>query len=398
MTSIARHVSPVPITAYAVCNALGATTREVRDALLNGRGGLGPSPLPLPFETMVGAVHGELPPPPPSLSAFDSRQARIALLLLDEIRPALDSAIRRSGADRVAIVLGTSTGGIAETERALVHHRTTGTLPTGYDYERQHSFFAFAELLRQTCGARGPAFVVSTACSSSGKVFASGRRLLAAGVADAVLVGGVDTLCHTTLCGFHGLGILASGSCRPFARDRSGINIGEGGALLLLEREGDARAQLLGVGETSDAYHMSSPHPEGLGARRAMEEALAEAGLPAMAVDHINAHGTGTPQNDAAEAKAIAGLFGDRVPVVSTKAYTGHMLGAGGAVEATFAVFALEQGWIPSSLGATPIDESLGIRVNVAKAALSCRAVLSNSFGFGGSNVSVLLGAADGDT
>jgi 3-oxoacyl-[acyl-carrier-protein] synthase-1 len=384
--------APLAITAYSLCNCLGRTTAQVIDSLSESRTGLGPPPFSLPFETVCGAVRGELPKLPAQHSAYDAHQARIALQTFEEIRGPLAAAARRWGPDRIGIVMATSTGGIAVSEEAYDTLKKSGRLPAGYDYERQHTFFAFTDLLRAVSGAKGPAYVVSTACSSSGKVLASARRLIAADVVDAVLAGGVDSLSHTTLCGFAGLGVLSTTHCRPFALDRRGMNIGEGGAMLLIERAGEARALLLGVGESSDAYHMSSPHPNGLGARLAMAAALNEAGLDASAVDYINAHGTGTVQNDAAEAGAIAQLFGGGVRVASTKGFTGHMLGAAGATEAIFAIIAVEEGWIPASLGADPADPAFTIRINQKRVEHRCRVALSNSFGFGGSNVAVLVG------
>ncbi len=381
------------VTAYALCNCLGRTTEEAVAALAAGRSGLAQPPLPLPFDTVCGTVGGELPGLPAAWSAYDTRQARIALATLDQVRAPVAAALGRWGPERVALVMATSTGGIAVSEDAYDAVRDTGRRPASYDLERQHNFFAFVELLRAETGIAGPATVVSTACSSSGKVFASARRLIAAGVADAVLVGGVDSLCRTTLCGFAGLSVLSPEPCRPFCRERQGMNIGEGGALLLVERQGEARAAVLGVGESCDGHHMSSPHPEGLGARLAMERALAEAGLEPAAVDYVNAHGTGTEANDAVEAVAIAGLLGEKVPVASTKGFTGHMLGVAGATEAIFAVVALEQGWLPVSLGAEPVEPEPGIRILTERLERPCRVAMSNSFGFGGSNVSVILGA-----
>jgi len=388
-----RALDDVAVTAYSLCNCLGRTTKDVIESLSASRTGLGPPPFPLPFETVCGAVTGELPAPPPGFAAYDCRQARIALHTLEELRAPLAFALSRWGGDRLAIVMATSTGGIAESEEAYDAYKKVGRLPAGYDYDRQHTFSAFAELLRGVVGSTGPVYVVSTACSSSAKVLASARRLIAADVADAVLVGGVDSLSRTTLYGFAGLSVLSSSPCRPFSQVRRGMNIGEGGAMLLIERKGVARARILGVGETSDAHHMSSPRPDGLGVRMAMESALAEAHLEPSAVSYINAHGTATPINDAVEAAAISALFGGDVPVSSTKGFTGHMLGAAGATEAIFAVVAVEQGWIPASLGAEPQDPAFHIRLNRERAERRCRVVLSNSFGFGGSNVAVVVGA-----
>jgi len=382
---------PVPITAWSAVNALGRSTAEVLAGLDAGRSGLGPSPLPTTMETVVGAVPGELPPLDDAHRGYDCRLARIGMMAFAEVREPLERAVRRWGADRVAIVLGTSTGGLEETEQAFFTWLAEGAIPTRYDYERQHNFAAFGELCAALSGVRGPTYVVSTACSSSGKVVASAERLMRAGIADAVLVGGIDSLTRMTLQGFHSLGILSSRSCRPFSAERDGINIGEGAALFLMEREGDAPACVLGVGESADAYRMSSPEPTGRGARESMERALAQAGL--SRVDHINAHGTATKLNDSAEALAIEALFADRVPVSSTKGYTGHLLGAAGATEVVFAIHAVISGRMPATLGCDPLDPEMTLQVVREPITAPVATVLSNSFAFGGSNVSVLIGS-----
>ncbi|MGF1469666.1 MAG: beta-ketoacyl-ACP synthase [Sandaracinaceae bacterium] len=385
-------VRPLPITAWSAVNALGTSTQEVLRGLDEGRSGLGPSPIPVGVETVVGAVPGLLPDLPPSERGWATRLARLGVLAFEEVRPAVERALARYGPDRVAVVLGTSTGGLEETEAAYRVWLDHGRLPATYHHHRQHNFAALAELLARRVGLRGPVYVVSTACSSSGKVAASAQRLIAAGLVDAALIGGVDSLTRMTLHGFHGLGILSERPCRPFAADRDGINIGEGAAFLLLERDGDAPAYLLGVGESADAYRMSSPEPSGRGAREAMARALAQAGLGPDDVDHINAHGTATRLNDAAEARAIRDLFADRVPVTSTKAATGHLLGAAGATEAVFALHALLAGRVPATMNCAPLDPQLAIDVVASPRTQEVRTVLSNSFAFGGSNVSVLLG------
>ena len=381
-----------PVTAYAAINALGTTTRDVVAGLRDGRSGLGACPLELPFEAPTGALPEAPPALPASLSAWDSRTTRLAVAGLDEILPALSRAIARHGADRVALVVGTTTSGLGRTEDAYHEMKRTGALPADYELHRQHSFGAMMEALRRVTGIGGPCFAVSTACSASAKAAGCAQRLLATGAADAVLVGGVDALSQTTLRGFHSLQILSPVFCRPLSTERRGINIGEGAAYLLIEREGDAGAHLLGVGESSDAHHMSAPDPTGEGARTAMAAALAQAGLPADEVDYINAHSPGTKLNDLSEGLAITALFGARVPVASTKGYTGHLLGAGGATEAVFSIVAVEQGWIPRSVGADPVDAGLGMNVPTARVDTPCRNVLSNSFAFGGSNVSLLFG------
>jgi len=235
--------------------------------------------------------------------------------------------------------------------------------------------------------------MASTACTSSGKPFASAARLMRAGLIDAAIVGGIDTLCTMTLLGFQSLQALDRRACRPFHAERGGISIGEGGALALVEREGDPRVLVTGVGETSDAYHISAPHPEGRGAHAAMAAALAQAGRAPEDVDHVNAHGTGTRLNDAAESTAIAGLLGREVPVVSTTGFTGHTLGAAAAIEFAFAACAIEEGWIPPSLGADELDPAIELCVPARLTRGRFRSVLTNSFAFGGNNVTLLVEA-----
>lgn len=383
-----------PITALATANALGMDVGAVLAAVRAGRSGLAPCRLELPFETVCGSLPDELPPPPASLRAWDTRLARMTLHALDPMKGAIARAVGRWGADRVAVVVGTSTGSMLETEAAYAAWAASGTLPPGFDFARQHTYHAMTDVLRAFTGAAGPAWVVSTACSSSAKVFGTARRLLRGGFADAVLVGGVDTLCHTTVRGFGSLQALSRTACKPFSAARDGLSIGEGAGFALLEREGEGPVRLLGVGESNDAYHMSAPHPEGLGARLAMEEALAQAGRSGSEVDHVNAHGTATPANDVVEARAIAAVVGPEALVASTKGYTGHLLGAAGAVEVVLAALSIEHGFVPESLGADPVDPEVPVRVARAPAARRIRTVLSNSFGFGGSNASLALGAA----
>jgi len=385
---------PLPITAWSSTCALGSTRDEIRAKLWAGETGLGAPPAWFPHQTRSGQVTAELQAITGAQAGYDCRQSRIAMSVLEGVRAPIATATDRWGADRVAMVLGTSTGGIDRTEYALDVARETGELPRDYDMALQHNFYAFLELLKSEIGARGPSTIVSTACSSSAKVFASAARLIAAGLADAVVVGGVDSLAKTTLFGFHSLNILASSLCRPFGADRPGINIGEGGALFLVERSGTSNVWLRGVGESSDAHHMTSPHPEGRGAILAMERALKSAGMSPSDIDHINAHGTGTAKNDASEAQAIVAFLGDKVPVVSTKGYTGHTLGAAGAIEAAIACIALEEQWIPTSLGADPVDPDVSAAINHERREMRVRTVLSNSFGFGGNNAAVLLGGA----
>ncbi|MFO0685792.1 MAG: beta-ketoacyl-ACP synthase [Sandaracinus sp.] len=392
------QAKPAAITGYAAVNAMGRGTAEVLASLDAGRSGLAPPRFPLPIDTVVGAIPGELPPLPDAVAGYDTRIARIGFMALADVRDALDRALVRWGKRRVAILLGTSTGGLDATEVGYRAWAETGALPPTYRLETRHDFNAVGTAIGKVTGAAGPIYVISTACSSSGKVHASAMRLMRAGVIDAALVGGVDSLCRMTLHGFRGLGILDTQRCRPFDRARAGINIGEGGALMLLERDPSlSDVHVLGVGESSDAYNMSSPEPTGRGAREAMGRALALAGITPGDVDLLLAHGTATPQNDTAESAAIEMALGTSVPVVSTKAFTGHQLGGAGATSAVFAVHAVRTGRVPANLGLTELDPA--VRVNVAKDAVTRRVdrVLANAFAFGGSNVCLAIGRARGD-
>lgn len=386
-------VTPYPITGVSMCNSIGSNRHEVRQSLFEGRSGLVPSPIELPFDAVVGAISAKLPDLPEALGPWTTRTTQIASLLLGEVEEEMDRLRGRWRPERIAVLLGTSTGGADVTELAYRDYLQTGSLPEDYDLFKQHTFGAILHVVRELTGAAGPSWMASTACTSSAKPLATAARLIEADAIDAAIVGGIDTLCRMTLSGFRSLDALSKGECRPFSADRDGLNIGEGGAFLLVEREGEPLAMLEGVGESSDAYHISAPHPEGLGARLAMERALEEAGVAASSVDHVNAHGTGTRLNDVSESAAIEGLFGREVPVVSTKSYTGHMLGAAGASEAAMAIVSLMEGWIPASLRAGPVDEKIHVCVNQTRLERDVRRVLSNSFAFGGNNVSVVIGA-----
>ena len=336
---------------------------------------------------------------PGELREFDCRNNRLALLGLtqDGFADAVASASKKYGAGRVGVFIGTSTSGIFQTEMAYRRRDPqTGAFPADFVYGGTHNTFSVADFTRRFLGLSGPAAVVSSACSSSAKVFASARRMLAAGIIDAAVVGGVDSLCLTTLYGFNSLGLTSTQACRPFDIARDGISIGEGAAFALLERippqPADTAVLLLGVGESSDAHHMSSPHPDGLGAQMAMRDALAMAGLDAADIDYINLHGTATPSNDAAEAKAVAALFGGRTPCSSTKGATGHMLGAAGGVEAVICALALRHGLLPAGLNSDQPDPALAVNYLRENEERAVRRVLSNSFGFGGTNCSLVFG------
>jgi 3-oxoacyl-[acyl-carrier-protein] synthase I len=395
-------VSPLQLSAYTLTTCLGRGLDATRQALLDGRSGLVPCRFEsVELDTWIGEVAGaDAVQLPESLAAFDCRNNRLALMGLetDGFAQQVLDAVGRYGSDRVGVFMGTSTSGILQTELAYRRrHPATGALPDDFCYRETHNTFSIAEFTRRYFELTGMAMTISTACSSSAKVFAAAARQIALGTIDAAVVGGVDSLCLTTLYGFASLQLTSAQPCRPYDGQRNGISIGEGAAFALLERAESATSGavlLLGVGESSDAYHMSAPHPEGLGARMAMEAALRSAGLGTDAVGYINLHGTATPANDAAEGKAVAALFGDRVPASSTKGATGHTLGAAGAIEALVCALAMTEGFLPGSPGTQTLDAAIPIRYQLATAARPVQCALTNSFGFGGSNCSLVLGLA----
>ncbi len=347
----------------------------------------------------LGRVNTELPLTPiDELPLRDrSRNNQFALAALTQIRPAVDAAIERFGPDRIGIVIGTSTSGIAEGEAALRHYTVTGTLPKEFHYG-QIEFGSPAAMLAATLGITGPAYVHSSACASSAKALASAARLIRMGACDAVLAGGVDSLCAFTVAGFTVLDSVSETRCNPLSANRNGINIGEGAALFLMSND-PATVALRGWGESSDGHHMSAPDPAGVGARLAIERALSRAGVAAAEIDYVNLHGTATVQNDAMEARVIHALFGAGVSVSSTKPFTGHALGAAGAVEAGLCWLAMQddnpRGKLPPHLWDGVPDPGLPA-LNVAKPG-DClgrplRWALSNSFAFGGANATLVLG------
>jgi 3-oxoacyl-[acyl-carrier-protein] synthase-1 len=395
-------VQPLAITRYSVANCLGAGAGAVADALFAGRSGLSPCDFDgAALQTHIGRVRGlEALPVRAGLEAYDCRNNRMAQLALelDGFAGAVARARERHGAARIGVFMGTSTSGILETELAYQHRDpATGALPPGYRYAQTHNTFSLADFVQRYLGLQGPAVAVSSACSSSAKVFGNAMRMIGAGACDAAVVGGVDTLCLTTLYGFHSLELTSHGPCRPFDAERNGISIGEGAGFALLERidaRTDASAgRLLGVGDSCDAHHMSTPHPDGLGARLAMQQALASAGLSAADIDYVNLHGTGTRTNDAAEDRAVSALFG-ATPCSSTKGATGHLLGAAGVTEVIVSILALERGLMPGSANTRQLDPAMRCNYLVEPRPARVRRVLSNSFGFGGSNCSVVLGTA----
>jgi 3-oxoacyl-[acyl-carrier-protein] synthase-1 len=299
----------------------------------------------------------------------------------------------RYGATRIGVFVGTSTSGVQHTELAYrARNHVNDALPTWFDQRRTQNIFSVASFTALRLGLRGPALAISTACSSSAKVFAAASRAIASGACDAAVVGGVDSLCLTTIYGFNSLKLVSSDICRPADSARAGISIGEAGGFALLDPKAESPLALLGYGETSDAYHMSLPEPDGRGAIESMRAALVRANTAPDEVDYINLHGTGTIANDSAESRAVCDVFGASTPCSSTKGWTGHSLGAAGMVEAAISLMAIENGLVPCSLNTRAKDPAIEACILLENRLGTVRRVLSNSFGFGGSNCSLLLG------
>ncbi|MFZ3127700.1 MAG: beta-ketoacyl-[acyl-carrier-protein] synthase family protein [Rhodoferax sp.] len=387
------------LNSFTMTSALGAGLDPTLQALRTLRSGIARTQWEtVDLDTCMGMVDGlDARSVRGDLSVFDCRNNRLAQLGLEQdgFVEAVQGAVARHGAQRVGVFLGTSTSGILSSEIAYRHRDpVSGALPSSHDYQHTHNSYSVADFVRRYFDLRGPAYVVSTACSSSAKVFGSAQRMLASGLIDAAIVGGVDSLCLTTLYGFNSLQLVSAQPCRPFDAHRDGISMGEGAAFALVERAANPRPDdilVSGIGESSDAHHMSSPHPQGLGARVAMEAALRMAGLRPSDIDYINLHGTSTPSNDAAEDKGVSALFGSETPCSSTKGHTGHTLGAAGAVEAVICALALRHGLAPGGVGTQELDPQLRSRYLLANLEQPLRHVLSNSFGFGGSNCSLVL-------
>ena len=394
---------PLVLTACTIVSAAGRGVAAHRDALLSRTSGLQPNDFDPGLGGWIGRVGGtEAHALPPAMAGFDCRNNRLADMALrtDGFAEAVAEARDEYGADRIAVVLGTSTSGVSAAEDAYRRRGGDGPLPAGFDYDHTQDLFSLGSYVRAVLGLRGPAFVVSTACASSARCFMDAEQLIRTGVCDAAVVGGADSLCRMTLHGFAALELLSPTPCRPCAADRAGISIGEAAGFALLERAGARRRDgrttprpaLLGAGASSDGHHMSHPHPEGVGAAGAMRQALRRAGLAPGDVDWINLHGTGTRANDAAEDLAVAGVFGDGVPCSSTKGWTGHTLGACGILEAVMAGECMAGGFVAGCLGIDAPDPAFRAQVAVGTLDRPVRNVVSNSFGFGGANCSLVLG------
>jgi 3-oxoacyl-[acyl-carrier-protein] synthase-1 len=393
-------LKPLYATSYSIVSALGRGTAPVIEALRAGKGGLRRNDfLDSTLDTWIGRVEGleADAPPGPAADIPDYRLQRIAeaALRADGFEAAVAQAGKRHGANRIGVFLGTSSSGMLEGELAYRERSSsTAPLPGWISYRDSFNMYAPAAYVRARLGLEGPTSVVSTACSSSAKVFAAAARAIESGLCDAAVVGGIETLCFTTLHGFSSLELLSRDPCRPCDAERNGISLGEGAALVLLEKT-DASGEglaLLGYGESADAHHMSSPHPEGLGAALAMRAALKGAGIAAEDLGYINLHGTGTRNNDAAEDAGVHSVTGGSVPCSATKGWTGHTLGAAGGIEAVVTLLALRHGFAPGTLNTRKLDPALRSQVLLEGRSAKLDYAMTNSFGFGGSNCSLVFG------
>lgn len=393
------HSRPLRVTAYTVCSAAGEGRESTFRALSERRTGLARNDFgATPIGTFVGRVAGlEQQPLPSGFAGWDCRNNRLAWrgLLADDFIDAAQAARERYGADRVAVVVGTSTSSIGASEEAYGRLDPDGRYPADLRRAIIHTPHSLGDFVQHALGLTGIATTVATACSSSAKVFAQAERLIRAGLADAAIVGGVDTLCGSVLFGFNSLELVSQEPCQPFDVARRGINLGEASGFALLEREANAGPWLLGYGESSDAHHMSTPHPEGLGARIALKDALERARLTPAHIDYINLHGTASLKNDETEAKVVADIFPASTFASSTKGWTGHTLGAAGIVEAAISLIALERSLAPGTLNTQQLDPACGPQIQMENAERSIERVLSFSFGFGGSNCVLVFGRGD---
>lgn len=397
-------MQPLVLTASTAISAVGRGAAAHLNAIRTCTGGLRPNDFEPSVGGWIGRVEGvEAHRLPPKMTRFDCRNNRLAdmALYIDGFADAVEGARAVYGADRIAVVLGTSTSGITAGEEAYRRRDpATGALPAWFEYDHTQDLFSLGRYVRAALKLHGPALVVSTACASSARSFIDAAQLIHAGVCDAAVVGGADSLCRMTLHGFAALELISPVPCRPCDANRSGISIGEAAGFALLERIGaprrDARSgdrlALLGMGAANDAHHMSSPHPRGAGAASAMRQALESAGVAPEQVDWVKLHGTGTRSNDTMEDLAIVEVVGQSVPCSSTKGWTGHTLGACGILEAVIAAQCMAHGFLPGCLDVERVDPSFRANVLTDHLERSARIVLSNAFGFGGINCSLLLG------
>ncbi len=375
---------------YESTTAAGLNIQALRQAIASQTSGLRPNDYPgSTLETWVGRI---MDIDAIDLGEWQSRNNALAALGLQQgtIVSRLQDLIERFSAKRIGVIMGSSTSSIDRTELAYTDLTEQGTLKPEFQQAKVHNPHAPSLFVAHHTGITGPAMTINTACSSSAKVFATGARWLSCGIVDAVLVGGVDTLCMSVLHGFDSLQLVSPDPCKPFDQNREGINLGEAAGYAILMRAQDCEQEssfrLSGYGESSDAYHMSHPHPDGLGAKLAIEQALAMAELDPQEIDYINLHGTSSRANDLIEGQLISSMFPETTQCSSTKGWMGHTLGAAGITEALIAVDAIHTGLIPGSMNLSQLDEQLDFSIQTDNVHRELRHVMSNSFGFGGNN------------
>ena len=391
----------IQIIDYESTTAAGKNMASLRTAIVNQHSGLRANNFPgCDLDTWIGYIPevDEV-----DLGPWQSRNNALAALGLQQgnIMATIKQLMTRYSASRIGIAIGSSTASIDRTEKAYANLDKDGRLKTEYRQANIHNPHAPSLFIAHYTGITGPAITINTACSSSAKVFATASRWLQCGIVDAVLVGGVDSLCLSVLYGFDSLQLLSPQACRPFDKDRDGINLGEGSGYAILAHSDintDSKIDidntgicLSGYGESSDAYHMSHPHPEGLGARYAIEQALSQAKLIPSQIDYINLHGTASRANDLIEGKLIANIFAKQTPCSSTKGLMGHTLGAAGITEALITIDAMRHDVIPASKNLAQLDKQLDISISPTNLHRELNHAMSNSFGFGGNNCCLIF-------
>ena len=398
--TISARTTALTVLAFTATTAAGLGSAKLWDAVFNARSHLRANDFtPTPIAAWIGRVDGlETTALPAQFAEWECRNNRLAWLALNQdgfFDRAL-AAVTHFGARRVAVIMGTSTGSVGATEEGYARLTESGDFSNDLLRPIVHTAHSLGDFVQHALGTSGPCVTVNTACSSSAKVFAQAERLIRLGIVDAAIVGGVDTLCGSVMYGFNSLQLLSPEPCRPFDADRNGISLGEAGGFALLTRaaadDPSGALRLVGWGESSDAYHMSSPQPEGLGAERAMLQALSNAGLSADAIDYINGHGTASAKNDEVEATVVARNFPATTRMSSTKGITGHALGAAGIVEAVISLLALQHDWIPANAGTKNVDPLAAAHLALHGEAKPMSYALSNNFGFGGNNCALIFG------
>ncbi|MBU3020473.1 beta-ketoacyl-ACP synthase [Aestuariibacter sp. A3R04] len=389
----------IDIIDYDSCSAAGINLKTLRESLKQHKSGLIKNNLPgSDLDTWIGVV-GEIASVS-DLGKWQSRNNALAALGYEQgtIRNTVSGLIKKYGAARIGLVMGSSTSSIDRTEEAYTKLNSDNGLTDAFKQPFVHNPHAPSLFAAHLTGIEGPSLTINTACSSSAKVFATGARWLEAGIVDAVLVGGVDTLCLSVLHGFNSLQLLSANPCKPFDQHRDGINLGEASGFAVLQRAGEntngSGIRLAGYGESSDAHHMSHPHPDGLGARLSMTQALQRADLSAKDIDYVNLHGTSSRANDLIEGLLISELFPSTTRCSSTKAWMGHTLGAAGITEAIIAMDTLNTHVIPGSKNLETLDEALTLTIQAEDEHRTCQHVMTNSFGFGGNNCTLLFSRA----